>query len=253
MIWEGFDAAGIEVPQQTEADRLALDIAVHVGTLLAVCIYSWREIGRMFMGIIRLFKGRFDPGARLALYIVIGTIPLGLVGFFFKDTVTNHLHGNLAIVGWTTLGFGILLFFGDRFGMTVRRVEHMTVASTLLIGVSQVLALIPGTSRSGITMTLARFLGFEREAAARFSLLLAIPAIAAAGGLLGLDLYESQNLELGKDALAAAVLSLVTALIAITLMIRWLRRASFTPFVVYRILVGGLLLYLVYFGGLSGT
>jgi len=251
MIWEGFDAAGVEVPQQTEADRLALDVAVHVGTLLAVCLYTWREIGRIFMGIIRLFMGRFDAGARLALFILIGSIPLGLVGYFFKDVITNQLHGNLAVVGWATLGFGILLFVGDRFGMTVRRVEHMTIYSAFAIGCSQVLALIPGTSRSGITMTLARFLGFEREAAARFSLLLAIPAIAAAGGLLGLDLYESQDLKLGQDALAAAAISLVTALIAIALMIRWLRRASFTPFVIYRILIGCLLLYLVYFGGLT--
>ena len=125
-------------------------------------------------------------------------------------------------------------------------VDWQDASIGLIIGVAQVLALIPGTSRSGITMTAARALGFERVEAARFSLLLAIPAILGAGSLAGHDLYRSGNVVLGHEALVCAVLSFLVALIAIVLMIGWLRRASFTPFVVYRLLLGGLLLWWVY-------
>ena len=118
----------------------------------------------------------------------------------------------------------------------------MTASSAIVIGLAQTLALIPGTSRSGITMTAARFLGFERPEAARFSLLLAIPAIAGAGTLAGLDLYDTGSLEIGLDALVGAAVAFVVALAAIDLMLRWLRRAGFTPFVIYRILLGSALL-----------
>jgi undecaprenyl-diphosphatase len=124
----------------------------------------------------------------------------------------------------------------------------MTFAAGFLIGLAQVLALIPGTSRSGITMTAGRFLGFERVEAARFSLLLSIPAILGAGSLAGYDLYHSGNAVLGYTALVGAALAFGTALIAIVLMMGWLKRASFTPFVVYRILLGAALLWWVYGG-----
>ena len=153
---------------------------------------------------------------------------------------------SVEIIGWTTLGFGLLLGLADRVGMTVRRLEHMSYGSALAIGMAQVLALIPGTSRSGITMTMARFLGFERADAARFSLLLSIPAIAGAGTLTGIDLWQSGDVSLTRDVLIAAGLSFASALVAITLMMTWLKHAGFMPFVVYRILLGALLLYLVY-------
>jgi len=159
--------------------------------------------------------------------------------------VTAHLR-DTEVVAWATIGFGILLYIADRSTLTLRRIEHMTFAAGLAIGAAQILALIPGTSRSGITMTAGRFLGFERVEAARFSLLLAIPAILGAGALAGSDLYESGNMVLGHEALIGAALAFVVALISIVLMIGWLRRASFTPFVIYRVLLGGLLLWWVY-------
>ena len=125
-------------------------------------------------------------------------------------------------------------------------VTQMTMAPAILIGIAQVLALIPGTSRSGITMSMARMLGFERREAARFSMLLAIPTIAGAGFLGVVDLVQAGNMQLGLDAIIAALLSFVFALIAIAGLMAWLERASFTPFVVYRIVMGLLLLYLVY-------
>ena len=241
LVWEMFDRLGWQVPDQVPSDRLILDIAVHVGTLFAVCLYFWRDVVDMLVGVAKLAVGRWTPGARLALYVVVGTVPLVIAGFFLKDMVSAVLR-DVRIVAWATIGFGVLLFAGDRIGMTLRRIEHMTIGSVLVIGFAQVLALVPGTSRSGITMTAARFLGFERPEAARFSMLLAIPAILGAGTLAGLDVYQAGDLRLGIDAVVAAAISFVFALVAIALMIRWLRSASFTPFVVYRLLLGGALL-----------
>ncbi len=237
VTWELFDQAGWQVPERTQSARLILNIAVHMGTLLAVCLYFWRDMIQMILGGLKLFTGQMTAGARLALYIVAGSIPLILVGFLFKDTVTAYLH-NVQIVAWATIGFAVLLFAADRLGMTVRRIEHMTIGGALFIGLAQVLALIPGTSRTGITMTAARFLGYERPEAARFSMLLGIPAILGAGTLAGLDLRAIDDARIGVDAIIGGTIAFAVALATIALMIRWLRRANFTPFVIYRVLLG---------------
>ena len=150
------------------------------------------------------------------------------------------------VIAWATLGFGLLLWISDQVGMTVRRIEHLGILDVLFIGAAQCLALIPGTSRSGITMTAARFIGMERVDAARFSLLLSIPTIIAAGTLSGLDLYESGSVELASDVFIAAGLAFGFALIAIAIMMAWLKRASFTPFVIYRVILGVFLLMVAY-------
>ncbi|HSR71691.1 MAG TPA: undecaprenyl-diphosphate phosphatase [Kiloniellales bacterium] len=235
--WAVFDSLGWPVPEQAPSDRLVLDVAVHVGTLLAVCFYFWRDLAAMGAGLLRLLLGRPSPGARLLFYVLVGTLPLFLAGYLFKDAIVVLLR-DLRVVAWASIGFGLLLWLADRMALTVRRLEHLTLGGALFVGVAQVLALVPGTSRSGITMTAARFLGFERVEAARFSLLLAIPAIIGAGALAGVDLYESGDPRLGLDALIAALVAFLVALAAIALMMRWLRRAGFLPFVVYRILFG---------------
>lgn len=241
LTWELFDRAGWAVPEQDNAHRMILNVAVHVGTLLAVCLYFWRDIAQMIVGVVKLAVGQTSPGARLALYIVLGSIPLVIVGYFFKAPITALLQ-NVQIVAWATIVFAVILFAADRMGMTVRRIEHMTTAGALFVGLAQVLALIPGTSRAGITMTAARVLGYERPEAARFSMLLAIPAILGAGTLAGLDLVRINDARIGMDAIVAAAIACVVALAAIALMIRWLRRANFTPFVIYRIALGVALL-----------
>ena len=241
MAWELFDRSGWPVPENTQGDRMILDVAVHVGTLFAVCLYFWRDIGEIALGLTRLLVGQTGPGARLALHVLLASIPLIVVGYFFKDAITESLR-DVKIVAWTTIGFAIVLLIADRIGLTVRRVEHLSATGAVFIGLAQVLAFIPGTSRSGITMTAARFLGFERAEAARFSLLLAIPAILGAGTLAGLDLYESGDVRLGFDAIVAAAVSFVVAFLAIALLIRWLRRAGFLPFVFYRLFLGAALL-----------
>jgi undecaprenyl-diphosphatase len=247
LAWEAFDRAEAEGVRAAAAERLDLDVAVHVGTLLAVCLYFWRDLWGMLSGLLRLLAGRRDAGARLAGLVVLASLPIVPIGFFGKDLVLVFLR-DIAVIGWTTLIFGILLGLADRYGMLINRLEHMGWGQALIVGLAQVLALIPGTSRSGITMTAARMLGFERAEAARFSLLLAIPAILGAGLLAGKDLYDSGDLGLGRDALIAAGLAFVSAMAAIAAMMAWLRRASFTPFVVYRIVLGLLLLGLVYGG-----
>lgn len=225
---------------------LVIEVAVHVGSLGAVVVYFWRDIWSILVGLAQLLRGHRDPGAKLVLNLIVATIPAVIVGFLVKDELGPELR-SVVVIGWATLIGGIILYIGDRLGMTVRRVEHMGWGSALVIGVAQVFALIPGASRSGVTMTAARMLGFERSDTARFSFLMSIPVIVGAGLLAGLDLYKAGDIQLSAVAIVAAGLSFVAALLAITLMMRWLRNSRFTPFVIYRLLLGGGLLYMVYF------
>ena len=143
-------------------------------------------------------------------------------------------------------GFGIALYVTDRLGMTVRRMEHATFGDAVIIGLAQVLALVPGTSRAGITISAGRMLGLERTDAARFSMLLSIPAILGAGALKSWELYQAGDADITADALLAAGLAFAAAWLAIFLMMAWLRHATFTPFVIYRVVLGAFLLALAY-------
>lgn len=224
---------------------LMLDVAVHVGTLGAVMIYFWQDLFAMIAGVLRLLKGRRDPGARLAGQVLVGTIPVLVGGYLFDQYVGDAMR-SIEVIGWATLGFGILLYVADYMSMTVKRIDHSSYLDVLVIGLAQVLALIPGTSRSGITMTAARFLGFERPEAARFSMLLSIPTIAASGLWLGLNMYEADDMALTQGVIAAAGLSFITAILSIAALMAWLQRSSFTPFVLYRIILGVALLAFAY-------
>ncbi|MCB1557005.1 MAG: undecaprenyl-diphosphate phosphatase [Alphaproteobacteria bacterium] len=227
---------------------LTMDIAVHVGTLFAVLLYFRRDAWAMATGLAGLVCGRRgETGQRLFFLVLLSSLPVIAAGFALHMFMPGFLR-SLTVMAWATLLFGIVLWLADRFAPMTRTIETMSVKSALLIGLAQVLALIPGTSRSGITMTAARLLGFTRGEAARFSLLLAMVAISGAGFLTGLDLWKSENLALGRDALIAVVLSFFAALGAIALMMRWLERASFAPFAAYRIILGILLLALIYTG-----
>ena len=231
---------------------LMLDVAVHVGTLLAVILYFWRDILGMALAVFRIYRqisNHRKLGAEFWLFckLVLATLPTIGVGFYVNKYMGADLR-TLEIIGWTTLCFGILLFVADKINMTVRKMEHISFGGALFIGLMQAVSLVPGTSRSGITMTAARFLGVERQDAARFSLLLSIPTIIGAGVLKGFELSASANKVLLYDVLTVVGLSFIFALVAISLLMVWLRRANFTPFVVYRVLLGGVLLCTVYFG-----
>ena len=224
---------------------LIVDVAVHMGTLGAVILYLWRDVWRMTTGLGRFVQGRNNPDAMLAFYVIAATIPVVIAGLALKRYYPGGIR-ELAVVGWATLGFGILLWVADQTGMTVRRLEHLKIWDVLFIGVAQVLALVPGTSRSGITMTAARLLGMERLDAARFSMILSIPTIVGAGALEGWELFGLGDAKLTADVVIAALLAFVFALLAIIAMMAWLRRASFTPFVIYRVGLGLFILALAY-------
>ena len=232
---------------------LMMDVAVHVGTLAAVIIYFWRDILGMIIALFRIFQQmvnhrKFDAEFWLFCKLVIATLPTIMAGFYVNKYMGADLR-TLELIGWTTLSFGILLFIADKINMTVRKMEHISFRGAFFIGLMQAVALVPGTSRAGITMTAARFLGVERQDAARFSLLLSIPTIIGAGVLKGFELSETENTVLIYDVLMLAGFSFLFALVAISLLMVWLRRASFTPFVIYRILLGSMLLGIVYYGG----
>ena len=229
-----------------EDQGVTLDVAVHVGTLGAVCVYLWRDITRILGGLWRMVKGKgVNDGARVGFFIVLATLPVIAAGYWMHKTMPDGIR-SIEIIGWATLGFGIVLWIADSLGVTVRRMEHLGLSDVVIIGLSQCLALIPGTSRSGITMAAGRLLGMERPDCARFSMLLSIPAIVGAGVLKGLDLYKSGDAVQMSTALTGAGLAFLSALVAIALMMAWLKRASFTPFVVYRVVLGGALLAIAY-------
>ena len=231
---------------------LMLDVAVHVGTLVAVILYFWRDVFGMVSALSRIFqqisnRRKLDAEFWLFCKLVLATLPAMGVGLYVNKYMGANLR-TLEIIGWATLFFGILLFAADKINMTVRKMEHISFGGAFFIGLMQAISLVPGTSRAGITMTAARFLGVERQDAARFSLLLSIPTIIGAGVLKGYELSESTDRVLFYDVLTVTGLSFLFALVAISLLMVWLRRASFTPFVIYRILLGGVLLGIVYYG-----
>jgi undecaprenyl-diphosphatase len=223
-----------------------IDVAVHVGTLVAVVLYFRRDLAAMVMGLARARRKDGDPGARLLAYLVLATVPVVIAGGLVEWWGLREQVRGIEVVAWATIVFGLVLYVADRVGMKLRQLEHLTAGAAVTIGLAQVLALIPGTSRAGITVTAARALGFERRDAARFSMLLSIPTIAAAGTLGAIEIYRSGNSMLGLDALLAAAFSCLAALVAIALLMAWLRHASFTPFVIYRVAVGTALLVWAY-------
>ena len=231
---------------------LMLDVAVHVGTLLAVILYFWRDILGMALAVLRTYRQitnhrKLEAEFWLFCKLTLATLPAIGFGFYVNRYMGADLR-TLEIIGWATLCFGVLLFIADKINMTVRKMEHISFGGAFFIGLMQAVSLVPGTSRAGITMTAARFLGVERQDAARFSLLLSIPTIIGAGVLKGFELSISANEILFYDVLTVTGLSFLFALMAISLLMVWLRRASFTPFVIYRVLLGGVLLSIVYVG-----
>ncbi|MBC8337277.1 MAG: undecaprenyl-diphosphate phosphatase [Alphaproteobacteria bacterium] len=224
---------------------LMIDVAVHVGTLGAVMLYFWRDLWFMTAGVAKLARGRWNPGARLAGFLIVATIPAVAAGYLIHRYYPGGIRG-IEIIAWTTLGFGVLLFIADKAGMTVRRIEHLRLGDYLIIGCAQAVALVPGTSRSGITMTAARVLGMERRDGARLSMLMSIPVIIGAGSLQGWDLHQSGDVRLTNDVFIAALFAFFAALFVMAGLMVWLKRSTYTPFVIYRIALGGFLLAVVY-------
>ena len=221
---------------------LAFDVAVHVGTLSAVMLYFKNDISQMFLAWAQSIKeGEQTPQSRVAWGVIIGSIPVGVGGLLLHDLADTVFRSPL-VIAWATIGFGVLLGLADWFTPRKRELTSLTWTGALWIGLSQVLALIPGTSRSGITMTAGLFLVFTRQAAARFSFLLSIPAILMAGGYKSLKLFELPVVDWTSIILGVG-LSAVTAYLCIHYFLKLLDRIGMLPFVLYRIVLGMILLY----------
>lgn len=228
---------------------IALDIAVQIGSILAVVVYLRAEVGRALAGLGHLAGGRRQtPEARLALCLIVATIPAVLFGAAIVFAGWEERLRDIRVIGWTMIVFGLLLWWVHRTSPETRGEAEWTLPQALRMGLWQAISLIPGVSRSGITMTAARSLGFERHAAARISILMSIPITLATGALLAKDVAESQaGLTLLANAGIAALFAFGAAYAALALMMRFLARVSFTPYVIYRVILGAVLLGIAYF------
>jgi len=224
------------------------DVMVHIGSLLAVLVYFWRDCVNLAAGVIDMLRGKSSAWGRLALLILAATIPAVLFGLFLDLMgLMDAFRAMPQIVAWNAIVFGILMYACDRYGMVNRRLAHMTLLPAMIVGAAQALAIIPGTSRSGITMTAARALGFERPEAARFAFLLGIPAIGAAG-VLKLSEAAVQGIGISFATILTAILTFFVALGTITILMHLVKFMSFLPFAIYRVLLGAALLALIYSG-----
>jgi undecaprenyl-diphosphatase len=237
-----------EVGTVPAADAIALDIAVHLGSIVAVCLYFRAEVARVVTGIGQMARGTLTtPEAFLALALAVATVPALVFGAVLAATGWVDLLRNATVIGWMMIIFGILLWWAHRSHPETRTAREWRLRDAVIMGLWQAVALIPGVSRSGITLTSARMLGFERHEAARLAMLMSIPITLSTGAFLALKVARSP---LGSDILwqsaLGAVLAFVAAYAALALMMRFLSAVSFTPYVIYRLILGAGLLVLAY-------
>lgn len=223
---------------------LAFDVAVHLGTLLAVVCYFRSDLKKIVAGWTdSLIYKKQTQESRLAWMIVVGTIPVGLVGLLAGSLVEIYLRSP-SVIAVSTILFGLLLWFADAKGKRSKNEDTMSIKMALVIGLYQVLALIPGTSRSGITMTGGLLLGLTREAAARFSFLLSVPLIFLAGSLKSFELINSPETIDWASISLGVLISALSAFACIAVFLRLVEKIGMLPFVLYRLVLGGFLLYL---------
>jgi undecaprenyl-diphosphatase len=231
----------------------AFTAVIQIGTELAVLVFFRKDIWRIgstwAKSLFRAeYRGHLD--SRMGWFIIIGSVPIVILGIFFKDTIERDFR-NLYLIGTTLIVLGIILGIADRVSADNRRIKDMSLRGAILMGAAQSLALIPGVSRSGATISMGRFLGFEREAATRYAFLLAIPAVVGAG------LFELKEIPGGDNAygtgptIVATVVSFVIGYAAIAWLLRYISTNSYLPFVIYRIGLGALTIGLVATGALA--
>ncbi|MGQ9659130.1 MAG: undecaprenyl-diphosphate phosphatase [Thermochromatium sp.] len=233
-----------------ELQSLAFDVAVHLGTLAAVIVYFRREIARMLVAVLDSLRTRRfdDPDTRLGWMIVLATLPVVVFGLPLK-AVLEWLREDdrliALVIAGTTIGFGLLLWWADWRGRRTRDEYGLGWGEALIIGLMQAIAIIPGTSRSGITITAGLLLGLTRQAASRLSFLLAIPTILMAGGLEMLELIQAPEPVDWSGLVLGAMTSYLVAYLTIHAFLHLIERISLLPFVLYRLLLGGVILWLV--------
>jgi undecaprenyl-diphosphatase len=233
----------------------AFTAITQIGTEIAVLLYFRRDIGRIVVAWLGSLAGRRkgDPDARMGWLIIVGSIPIVVLGLLFQDRIETTLR-DLRIVAIALVAFSLILYWADRVGAKKRELEDLTVGHGVAYGLAQAMALIPGVSRSGGTITMGLFLGYTRAAAARYSFLLAIPAVLGSGVF---QAYEALTGDVAGETVSwgptivATVIAFAVGLSVIAWLLRYLDRGSFTPFVVYRIVLGLLVLALVGMGVLD--
>ncbi len=218
----------------------AFTAVIQIGTELAVLIYFRKDIWRIGSAWVRSlfqpeYRGTLD--ARMGWYVIVGSIPIVILGVLLKDVIESDFR-NLWVIGTTLIVLGVVLGIADRVGRTDRAIGKLTLKDAVLMGLAQALAIVPGVSRSGATISMGRFLGFDREAATRFAFLLAIPAVVGAGVFELKDIPNGHNDFGWGPTLVATVVSFVVGYAAIAWLLRYVSTRSYTPFVIYRIVLG---------------
>ena len=219
--------------------------AADLGLLAALLLYLWRDVGQMLRSLLRVLRGKRDPGAQLILHLLLGSLPAFAITFGLRAFLDIQISDPI-YVAVLLVAFGVVLYVADQTGLTVRRLPQMNLKQALIIGVFQGLAVLPGVSRVGIVISVARSLGYERPDAARFMLLLSIPWMAASGLYsFWLAIAAREALDPERALLTAAVTA-IAGFLSIAFLMYWVRRGSFTLFALYRVALGGALLYALY-------
>ncbi|WP_231482635.1 undecaprenyl-diphosphate phosphatase [Nocardioides sp. URHA0020] len=231
----------------------AFTAVVQIGTELAVLIFFWRDIWRIAVTWVKSlfrpeYRGQLD--ARMGWFIILGSTPIVVLGILFKDVITDDFR-SLWLIGTMLIVMGVVLGIADRVGGTEKTLKQLTLRDAVLMGIAQALALIPGVSRSGATLSMGRFLGYERETATRYAFLLAIPAVIGAGVFELKDVPNGDNLYGWGPTIVATVVAFIVGYAAIAWLLRYVTTHSYTPFVIYRIALGVLTLALVATGAIA--
>ncbi|HEX2133833.1 MAG TPA: undecaprenyl-diphosphate phosphatase [Actinophytocola sp.] len=231
----------------------AFTAVTQIGTETAVVLYFRKKIGRIlaawFRSLRRPSTWRDDPDARMGWLVIIGTLPIATLGLLFEDEI-EHAFRDLRLIAMTLIVFGILLGVADYLGRRERDLDHLTVPHGIAFGFAQALALIPGVSRSGGTITAGRMLGYKREEAAEYAFLLAVPAVFASGFYQLADIGGDNAPEWGPT-IVATIVAFAVGYAVIAWLMSYIKRRSFMPFVVYRLALGALILILVATGALD--
>ena len=222
---------------------LAFDVAVHFGSLAAVCLFFRKDIASLLSGGVQILGGNVKtPESRMALAIALGTAPAALAGLSFASWIETNLR-DPAVIVYTLAGYGILMALADIFGRRERNMSDVGYKEAFIIGCAQALALVPGTSRSGVTITAARILGFERQDAARFSFLLSAPVIFLAACYKFVEMLSGDTAVAWAQLGLGALVACVVAYISIEFFMRVVTRIGLAPFAIYRLILAGVILY----------
>ena len=224
---------------------LAFDVAVHFGSLIAVCVYFRYDVLALLRGTGRILSGDFGAeDARMAWNLGVGTVPAALAGLLFAGWIAANLR-DPSVVVVTLAGYGVLMALVDRFASKRRNIVDIGLRDAVLIGFAQALALVPGTSRSGITITTGRLLGIARQDAARFSFLLSVPVILLATIYEGVSLATSGEPVAWGNLALAVLISAIVAYVSIQFFMRVVNAIGLLPFAIYRLVLAGIIIYVV--------